>query len=299
MSKAYEVVTDRILAMIEKGVCPWRLPWSKIAIDSQRNGVSGRDYRGCNQFLTSVIAFSCGYTSPHWLSYKQAQELGGQVRKGEKGCPIVYAGEFVPESEESSDKPRKCFFLRYSTVFNASQIDGLADEFYSNGDRAQLSEFVRIDECESILAGFAAPIGPELVNQISNRAYYSPALDRVTMPEMGQFDCPENYYATAFHELGHATGHVNRLARKGIVELGSFGTDQYGQEELVAEMTSAFLCQRAGIDSATIDNSAAYLDGWRKAIKADVKLVVVAAAQAQKAADMILGVKADAEAVEA
>ena len=300
MSKAYEVITERILAIIDKGVCPWRMPWSQISQEPQRNGVSERAYRGCNQFLTSVIAYSCGYASPVWLSYKQAQELGGQVRKGEKGCPIVYAGEFLPEAEDGEKAGRKVFFLRYSTVFNAAQIDGLPDEYYTPASAPELSEFSRIDECESIVAGYAAPVGPDVIETVSNQAFYSPALDRVTMPKMGQFEKPEGYYSVLFHELGHSTGHASRLARKGIVEHDGFGSEQYGQEELVAEMTAAFLCQRAGIDSATIENSASYLDGWRKTIKADVKLIVVAAAQAQKAADLILGtVPAEKETVEA
>lgn len=290
MSKAYQVVTDKILALIESGVCPWRMPWSQVTTGPQSNGITGRDYRGCNQFLTSVVAYSHGYTSGLWLSYKQAQECGGQVRKGEKGCPIVYAGEFIPESEESSDRPRRCFFLRYSTVFNACQIDGLAPEFYAPDVALPIAAHERLAACESIIGEYCEH-GPKFDTRMSNRAFYRPADDTVTMPLIGQFATPEAYYATAFHELGHSTGHSDRLARKGIVEFDKFGSEQYGQEELVAELTSAFLCQRAGIDSATLDNSASYLDNWRKAIKADVKLIVVAAAQAQRAADMIAGVR--------
>lgn len=294
MSKAYEVITDRILSIIDKGVCPWRMPWSQVAGGAQLNGISGREYRGCNQFLTSVIAFSSGYTSPMWLSYKQAQESGGQVRKGEKGCPIVYAGEFVPEDQEGSDKPRKCFFLRYSTVFNACQIDGLAPEFYAPDNALPLAAHERLAHCEAMIADYVAR-GPQFDSRMSNQAFYMQSTDTVTMPLIGQFHSPEAYYAVAFHELGHSTGHPSRLNR---VKGKTFGDDAYGQEELVAELTSAFLCQRAGIDSQTIDNSAAYLDNWRKAIKADVKLIVVAAAQAQKAADMIAGVKEMAEVAE-
>lgn len=293
---AYKIVTEQIFELIEKGVCPWRMPWSTDRVLPQVNGISKRAYRGCNQVITSVRAFHSGYRSPQWLSEKQGQSRGGRVRKGEKGCQIIYAFQAKPKSLgqliDSDFDRTEGFCLRYSTVFNIAQFDGLPPEMSAYDESERKTEFQRLEFCEAIVDGFSFPRGPQVVSSNSGRACYKPSSDTVTIPEFGQFLNAEGYYATLFHELGHATGHSTRLARKGICEFDFFGTENYGHEELVAELTSAFLCQRAGIDSMTIENSASYLEGWRRVIKADAKLIVTSAAAAQKATDFILQNKA-------
>ncbi len=284
MSNPYETITARILELIDAGTCPWRMPWSKIDIATQRNGVSNAGYRGINQVLTYLTAYSMGYTSPLWLTYKQASDLGGQVRKGEKGTPVVRFGEYTREDGDGNESTAA--FLKQYYVFNAAQIDGLDDDKYKPAVVEQRDSVQAIDACEQIVANW---IGKPAISNEGQRACYSPQFDRVKMPLQATFESDEAYYGTLFHELGHATGHESRLARKGVTDQVSFASHEYGCEELVAEFTAAFCCQAAGIDSATIDQSASYLESWRKAIKADPKLLVVAAGQAQKAADMILG----------
>ncbi len=286
-SKSYDVVTERIISLIEKGACPWRMPWSQSGLVAQANANSKACYRGINQILTMMTSYSCGYEYNMWLTYKQAKELGGQVRKGEKGCPIVRFGKFEVEQD---DVKKELAFLRHFTVFNLAQIDDLPEELYESAkvSREERTEFERIEKCEEIVSGWSE--GPEIIHG-GNRACYSPNQDIVKMPPQAAFDTDEAYYATLFHELGHATGHVDRLARKAFRDKNfkGFGSYEYGAEELVAEFTSAFVCSAAGIDNDDLSNqTAGYLDNWVKAIKADPKLLVVAAGQAQKAADMIL-----------
>jgi antirestriction protein ArdC len=274
----YQIITDRILDKLSSGVAPWRKPWNDGG--PPKNLATGRPYRGINYFLLSLAG-----ESPYWLTYRQAQEHGGQVRKGAKGMPVVFWTEWTKraDSEEGDDAQEKIPVLRYYTVFNAAQCDGVA---VPADESAKLANHATIDACEAIVKGLPDN-RPSFADGL--RASYSPSRDRVTMPALGRFDEPESYYATMFHELAHATGHKSRLARKSLTKTTFFGSVDYGHEELVAEMGAAFLCDKAGIGTATIDNSASYLDGWIKAIKGDPRLVVIAAAQAQKAADWILG----------
>lgn len=283
--KVYQIITDRIIGMLEKGVVPWHKPWA--GVDSMpKNLVSGKEYRGVNVFLLG----SLGYQRPEFVSYKQAGELGGQVRAGEKGCPVVFwkmlQGE---EINVKTGKPELIPLLRYYTVFNVAQCDGLEGKLPALPEGKQHEP---IKEAEAVVASM--PSKPP-VKTGNARAYYSPAEDYVAMPDLGAFESPEAYYDTLFHELTHATGHASRLNRKGIAatdgERSRFGSAPYAREELVAEMGAAFLCGHVGIVDRVIDNEAGYIKSWLDRLNGDPKLVVVAAAQAQKAADFILGVK--------
>lgn len=284
MPTPYETITERILTLIDAGTCPWRMPWSKIDITAQANGVSEKSYNGINQVLTYMTAYSMGYTSPYWLTYKQAQELGGQVRKGEKGTPVVRFGEYTRENEDGEAVSGA--FLKQYYVWNAAQIDGLDDDKYKPAIVEARDSVTAIESCERIVHEW---LGKPEIKHEGQRACYSPKFDIVKMPPQATFVSDELYYNTLFHELGHSTGHESRLSRKCVTDQVSFGSHTYGCEELVAEFTAAFLCQSAGIDSPTIEQSASYLASWKKAIQADAKMLVVAAGQAQKAADMILG----------
>jgi antirestriction protein ArdC len=250
-----------------------------------RNLISGREYRGVNVFLLHAMCFQ----SPFWLTYKQASELGGHVRKGEKACPVVFWKRLsVADMTEPTGK-KNVPFLRYYSVFNVAQCEDIpaAKIPVLNGNQR---EHCPITEAESIVAGM--PKKPD-IQFGGGRACYSPSLDVVNMPKPEHFRSGQDYYSVLFHELTHATGHASRLNRKGIGgtdgEWSAFGSTPYAREELVAEMGAAFLSGHAGIVERTLDNSAAYLQAWLERLKEDRRLIVQAAAQAQRAADFILG----------
>ena len=272
--KSYERITERIVGMLEQGTVPWHKPW-QVKTGLPRNLVTKKPYRGINPFLLMAM----GYESPHWLTFRQAIQLGGSVKKGEKACPVVFWKQLAIEDKESAEQ-KKIPLLRLYYVFNVAQCEGL-----KNVPIEDTSPFVATEAAE-IVAGMPEP--PKIKLGMSH-AYYTPVNDMVGMPERKRFDTEDAYHATLFHELVHSTGHEKRLKRQSITERNGFGSDPYCKEELIAELGSAFLCGHAGIVERTIDNSAAYLEGWLKQLKQDKTLIVYAAAQAQKAADFILG----------
>jgi antirestriction protein ArdC len=211
------------------------------------------------------------------------------VRAGGRSTPVVF-WKWIEKEEQNPETGEVCKatvpLLRYYNVFNVEQVEKLPEKFYRT-DADPVREFSPIESCEMIVAGYQeAPT----TRHDGSRAFYAPSTDTVTLPPPSAFLSPEAYYATTFHELGHSTGHPSRLAREGITDPIMFGSHRYSREELIAEMTSAFLCGRAGIDSEPlIQNSAAYVASWIRVLKGSPKLVVIAAAQAQKAADWILG----------
>ena len=225
-----------------------------------------------------------GYANPYWMTFKQAQKLNAKVIKGEKGTPLVYWNFIEKKNADGEDKTIP--FMRYYTVFNADQIEGLEDNFYPKP--VEQIKFKKIDKCEKIVSKFK---NKPKIQHIEQRAYYRPSNDMVNMPASDTFKTREEYYSTLFHELGHSTGHKTRLNRKGITDLNLFGSHDYSKEELVAEMTASFLCGVSGIENTTIDNSAAYLKGWLQVLKKDSKLIVAAAQLAQKGADYIQGIE--------
>lgn len=275
-NQVYQIITDRIIEKLKTGNIPWQKGWT---VESQpRNYKSKKLYRGINTFLL----MGTNYALPYFLSFKQAQELGGHVRKGEKGHTVIFwkMQDFL---DKENGELKKFPLLRYYTVFNASQIDGV--------DFPKPETFVHdpIAGAEAIIDKM--PKRPELIS--GNHAAYFPSLDQVMMPDKPYFRTAEDFYSTFFHELTHSTGHKIRLDRpQSILE---FNRQGYAREELVAEMGAAFLCGQCGIVERTIENSAAYVQGWLQALKNDPKMVVVAAAQAQKAADYILGQKSVGE----
>lgn len=277
----YEIITERIVALLEKGVIPWQQPWATSAGDGMAiNLVSKKPYRGINAFLLPAM----GFASPYWLSFKQAQDLGGHVRKGEKATPIVFWKWL--DVEDDGEKKRVPM-LRYYSGFNAAQCDGIEVPEIKG---AVTRESKPIEAAEKIVANMPNAPG---IEHGGGRACYSPVLDRVLIPCQEAFRSDEDYYSVLLHELTHATGHQSRLNRKGVAgsdgEWSAFGSTPYAKEELVAEMGAAFLCGHAGIGERTLDNSAAYIAGWLDRLRNDSRLVVTAAAQTQKAVDYILG----------
>ena len=268
----YAVVTERILEALANGVVPWRKPWRT---EAPRNLVSGREYRGVNVLLLQSQPFE----SPHWLTFMQAHTLGGIVKRGQRGTPIVFWK--VTEKEDSNGKVSKNFLLRYFTVFNVAQCEGIEAP-----PAVERPTFNPIDACERVVSSYKDPPSILVMGQ---QAAYMPALDRIWVPKPEQFTSPEEYYSTLFHELAHSTGAAHRLARKGVVDAGRFASHTYSFEELVAECCSAFLAAHAGIAPATLENSTAYIASWASKLRSEPRWIVEAAAHASKAADLILG----------
>lgn len=283
MSEAvYAIITDRILSLLEKGTVPWHKPW-RAGYQAPSNLISGKAYRGINTFILNAAS----YGSPYWLSFKQAQGLGGNVRKGERACPVVF-WKWLEKADPKTGEPERIPFLRYYSVFNIAQCENIPADKIPASDTPTHTHSP-VEAAERIVG--AMPKAPE-IRHGQGRAFYSPRLDFVGMPDLSAFPAREEYYSTLFHELAHSTGHKERLNRKGVNgsdgDLAQFGSDRYAKEELVAEMGAAFLCGECAIVERTLDNSAAYVAGWLARLKGDAKLVVQAAAQAQKAADFIL-----------
>jgi len=275
----YQIVTDRIIAKLEEGVIPWKKPWNAEA-GAPKNLVSKRDYRGINSFLLGMSA----YESPYWMTYRQAQTFGANVRKGEKSTPVVFWKQLETTDKKSGDAI-SIPLLRYYNVFNLSQVEGMPEKHLPPAPAATDREFNPITSAAALVD--AMPQRPQIVHG-STAAYYRPSTDTVSMPRPESFVGSAEYYSTLFHELAHSTGAAVRLNRPEITAGDvSFGSHSYGKEELLAEMTAAFICATAGIDM-TIDNSAAYVQSWMRTIKADSKLLILAASGAQKAADFIL-----------
>jgi len=269
----YDHITERIVDLLNQGTVPWHKPW-KARTGLPRNLISKKPYRGINVFLL----LSMCYESPHWLTFRQAIQLGGSVKKGEKSCPVVFWKQTTIEDKESGE-PQKIPLLRVYHVFNVAQCDGIQD--------------TPTEETSDVVTRPAEMVAnmphPPFIKHGMVRAYYLPSDDIVGMPARERFDGEAGYYATLFHELVHSTGHETRLNRSGITERNGFGSNPYCKEELVAEIGAAFLCGHAEIVERTIDNSAAYLQNWLEQLRNDKTLIVQAAAQAQKAADFILG----------
>lgn len=274
MSKVYEIITNQILDQLKAGVIPWHKPWASSG--EIQNFVSKKAYTGINPFLLNGAGHSC----PYWVTYKQAKQLKGNVKKGEKGQMIIFF-KMSPYKDKDTGEDKNIPILRYYTVFNLDQTEGI-DWEKEESDRTHNL----IKACENLVKGFADKPG------ISNgpQAFYSPSQDRIEVPAPQLFISDAEYYSTLFHELSHSTGHINRLNRETLTDNGAyFGSHQYSKEELVAEFGAAMLCGVAGIEQATIDNSAAYIKGWSQRLKQDSKLIIQAAAKAQRAADYIQG----------
>lgn len=271
-----EIITNAIISKLEAGVCPWQKPWNGSDC-APRNLVTGKLYRGINAFLLSCTEF----TSPYFLTFKQVLEKGGSVNKGATSLPVVFWSMIQAHDGETGDE-KTIPFMRYYRVFSVEQTNLPIPQI----DATPL-EFNPIEEAERIVKSM--PGCPE-IRHGKAKAYYSPSLDYVNMPKPELFHSTAEYYSTLFHELSHSTGHASRVGRKGVTEATYFGSHEYSKEELIAEMSAAFLCGEIGLDAITLDNSAAYINGWLRALKNkdNKNMVITAAGAAQKAFDYIL-----------
>ena len=282
----YAIVTEKIINLLEQGIVPWRRPWTSTGLP--RNLASKKPYNGINYFLLSASK----YVSPFWLTYRQATELGGHVRKGEESTIVIFwkvqdlkqSGE-GRDTQESNEKNRRRFLLRYYRLFNLEQCE-MPPAVLDKLPKIETHEHDPIEAAERIIAGMPNP--PE-IQYAGSKAFYNSVTDRIILPPRELFISAEEQIATTYHEVSHATGHPKRLNRKSITEAAPFGSPTYSFEEMIAEMSAAYLCAEAGISPAVLENQAAYIAGWLKKLRDDRKLLVHAAAQAQRAADYVLG----------
>lgn len=291
-------MAEKFIALLEQGTAVWRKPW--VGSIYPRSLASGEHYRGANFVFLLAVMMEQNYASPYFVTYQGAINRGGHVRKGEQGWPILMI-DHSPVKDENGDVLVKNgvevwrTFHKWETVFNVGQCDDLTAP---DAPAAPIGE--PLERAQAILSGIPNP--PLLEVGGNARAYYRPKDDLVHLPGRDTFLSIDHYYATLFHELAHSTGHSSRLDRDAVSRLESteekaaFGDDQYGLEELVAELTAARLCGEVGIENADIEgNQAAYLAGWVKALKAEPKILLDAAAASQKAFDYIMGGTGDDE----
>lgn len=273
-------VTDSIIASIEAGTPAWRKPWT-----GEKGGApfplrsNGEPYSGINVLMLWLAADAKGYRAPRWFTYRQAQEAGGQVRKGEKSSTVVKYGTFEREDEATGEE-RRLPYLKAYRVFNAEQIDGLPAEYY--GTPAEEARDLGTEANPELDAFFAAT-GAEIRTTDEPQAYYMPSEDYIHMPPIATFHDAAGYYATLAHEATHWTGHKSRLDRF------SRFTDRkaYAFEELIAEIGNCMVCARLGL-TPDFEQSGAYIQGWLRALKDDKRLIFKAASEAQKATDLLV-----------
>lgn len=284
MSNVYNYVTDRIIAEMEKGIIPWTKNWKgQKAI----NYITRKEYHGIN---TLLLPFPGEY-----LTFKQCKDLKGNIKKGEKSSMIVFY-KWI-EKEATTDSKKESYpILNYYNVFHISQCEGIESkcELFN-----PVNENNIITEAEKIINDYITreKIHYNIITG-SDRAYYAPINDEIVLPSLNQFNNAENFYSAAFHEMAHSTGHEKRLNRHDSMKSHKFGSQDYSKEELVAEISSCYLNNTIGIDNNNVfTNNVAYIQNWLKALKNDVRLITIAAGQAQKAVNYILKVK-DTEKVE-
>lgn len=279
----YAEVTARVIAELEAGRLPWVQPWDAASCGCAmpHNAGTGRRYSGINILILWAAVIEGRYTSQRWLTYRQAQAVGGNVRKGERGTTVCYADRFVPKAEETRARDedrdaRQIAFLKRFTVFNIDQCEGLPETLAATPDMP--AEVEILPQVQTLIAASGADFRVG-----GGEAYYSPGGDFVAVPSQVAFGEPINWYRTALHELGHWTGHRSRLDRD---QRGSFGSGDYAREELVAEMASAFACASLSIQPTV--RHADYIGSWLAVLREDEKAIFRAASAASKAADYLL-----------
>ena len=302
-----EDVADRIIELLDQGkLPPWEKDWQDSPYGSPVNAISMKPYRGINRWMTMITQQIMGYTDPRWLTYRQAETLGGHVRKGENSTTVVFwkrvtsrrnreEGQEPNQGSRPNDNnaalpdgekaPTTYPMLRAYHVFNVEQTEECRLKPLPELD---LSDHDPVELAEAIIAGMPDPPGFETYPASNQAPHYTPRKDLVRVPEMGRYRSVEGYYNTVFHELVHATGHPSRLHRFEL-DANAHDLHAYGREELIAGMGSAMLSAHAGTGAAVLERDAAYIRSWRDTIQADKPMVIRAATLAQRAADLILG----------
>lgn len=288
-SDVYTRVTDRIVAELEAGIRPWLKPWrsSSKASVSRPLRHNGTPYRGINVLLLWAEAFDRGFQSSTWMTYKQAQSIGAQVRKGESGSLVVFADRFTKTEtdERGAEVEREIAFMKGYTVFNVEQIENLPEIYRPREDATTAGDPGALHQgSESFFANTGA-----VIQHGGDQAFYAIEPDFIRLPNPEAFVDAESYAATKAHELIHWTRHASRLDR----DFGRkrFGDEGYATEELVAELGAAFLCADLGVTAEPRPDHAAYLACWLEALKNNKRLIFTAAAHAQRAADFLHGLQ--------
>lgn len=292
----YSRITDKIIADLEQGVRPWMKPWAtehaagRITRPLRHNGIP---YQGINVVMLWSASVSKGYACPLWLTFRQARELGGHVKKGESGELVVYADRITrtETDDKGADVTREIPFLKGYTVFNAEQCEDLPAHYYAMAEPPSLTPLQRIEAADRFFAATGADI-----RHGGTRAYYAAGPDYVQMPPFETFRDAESHAATLAHELTHWTKHDSRLARD--FGRAKWGDEGYAREELVAELGSAFLCADLGITPEVRPDHAAYIASWLDVLKQDKRFIFAAAGHAQRAADFLHGLQPRADATE-
>lgn len=289
MKDIYAEVTDRIIAALEAGNIPWHRPWAGVN-DLAVSYATGKPYSLLNQLLLGEAG--------EYITFQNCKKLGGHVKKGSKARMVVF-WKMVPVKDTDKDgnvitgsdgKPtyRTVPLLKYDQVFHIRECEGIEGKL----PEPEMNEDIEpIEAAEAVLQGYISRSGVKLVHEKQNRAFYRPSADMIVLPVMEQFKNAEEYYSTAFHEATHSTGHPSRLNRLGDSgAVAAFGSQDYSKEELVAEIGSATILNRLGVETeGTFNNSAAYIQGWLKALRNDKKMIVSAAGRAEKAVALIFG----------
>jgi antirestriction protein ArdC len=277
----YQLVTDRIIALLEAGTVPWQKPWTDAGVPM--NVMSKRPYRGINLWLL----LSLPYERNLFLTWDQLKKIGGSVNKDEHGHIVVFWKNVAKKPEElgADGKPKTTPMLRYYKVFNIEQCRDIPKDLIPE---LVNDEEYPILECEGIIA--TMPNCPTIIFQ-GKKAYYDISKDHIVLPQLKSFKTSESYYSTLFHELVHSTGAEKRLGRKSITDMAEFGSESYSQEELIAELGASYLCAFSGILEKEIVHSAEYLVGWLSKLRDDKRFIIQASGQAQKAVDLILNRK--------
>lgn len=274
-----DAIAGKFIEALNAGVLPWRKPWTGGANGRPHNALSRKTYRGTNALYLGLIQMLKGYPTGGWLTFKGVTALGGRITPGEKATAVMF-WKFLKTKDKVTGQDKTIPMCRYYNVFNVAQTEGCRI-----AETEPTRTLAPIDAAEKIFHGM--PNRPTVNVCSSDAAFYRPGTDEIVLPLMNQFVNAESFYSTAFHEMAHSTGHKTRLNR-GLD--GTFGSDPYSREELVAEMTAAFLAADAGILDKVQDNSTAYVQHWAARLGKEPRLILDAASAAQKAADYILGV---------
>lgn len=273
-NELFDKVTADLITAIENGASGWRMPWHCLANGTPRSA-DGRPYRGWNALVLAMVAADRGWTAGTWATYKTWARHGCQVRRGERGTHIVLWKPTEHLEPTDDDKTKRSLLALSFVVFAAEQVDG-ADRFTTTDERTTAE---RIEQADA----YFAAVGADILHG-GAQASYSPAVDRIRLPHLDQFDRPADYYSTSAHEHTHWTGHASRLARD---LSGRFGDRSYGAEELVAELGAAFWCAQFGLGQATRHDHAAYLGDWLTILSADPRALLSACSHAQRAIDLL------------
>ena len=268
----YKEVTDRIIAQMENGIIPWQKPW--VAAGSCISHATGKPYSLLNQMMLGKAG--------EYVTFKQCQQEGGKVKKGEKASMVVF-WKWTEQKDEETGDVKEVPFLRYYNVFHIDQCEGMTAKHETCMPATANAD----EKAEAIITAYVQQSGVKLIHQAGDRAFYTPSADSVTLPLLKQFAQTAEYYSTAFHELTHSTDHASRLNR--LEKVAFFGTEAYSKEELVAEIGAAALVNHTGLETiGSFRNSTAYIQNWLKVLKNDKRFIISAAGKAEKAVNLIL-----------